>query len=1026
MRDRIIGLALLGICAWGQTTGTVEGSVLDPGERGVDRATVELTSEETGERRRLETSMAGLFSAPGLAPGRYTLTVSAAGFRTERRSGVALAASQTVRIPVRLELGPTQQTVEVRAEATMLTASASTWGLSLSKDKLQTLPLNGRDLFELAQQQPGVIMPPAASKSALTYGQGQRFSVNGARPNQNAIRIDGIYSGDSTGNAPASAALRTLGVEAIEEIALVTSPFSAEYGRMAGGLMTAVSKSGTNNWHGSAYEYLRNSALDAKNYFDAREEKIPPFRRNQFGGLLGGPIRTNRAFFLVNYEAIREGGARSQTVTVPNANARLGILPAAGGGTTQVAVAPAVRPYLALYPLPNGRDFGDGTGSFTSAPATATVENYGSAKVDWLQSERIRTSVRYVGDGAESSTPDPFELWQFGYRSRYHILHFDTQWVQSARTVHQLRLGLSRVWNFSFADSGAIAPSLRFVPDKEMGTIQVTGLVELGTARARTSPQRFTNSDGQLSYQISMQRGAHQIKAGGGMHWLQNPRQNGSQEMGTYAFESLTQFLQGRPRSGDVVVPGSDTTLLLRQDVYHLFLQYDYRANRHLSWGAGARYEPYSALRDQKSRVARLALPIETARIHSGAEMYRNPSRGNLMPRAGLAWDPAGDGKTAIRLGGGIFTEVLGPSTLSGVRGMGGATFRRTTMQNPPFPDLLRLASLDTALPTLDTIDYEAVQPYVLQFQVAVQRQFGKRNLFHAAYIRTRGVHLAGFAGSVNPARPVRDTNGELFFPAGAARLNPQLDRISLTRTQFDLSHHGLVTSFEQRLTRGLTVQARYSWARTIDNSSTGVLRDYVATDFLPNPFDYRMNRGLSDYHLGHVAGLNFHWALPGRGRWLGGWELSGVGQWQTGSPFNARTGFDRTRLLASGATGDLGQRPDVAGAVTITGTPDRYFDPAAFALPRAGYYGNAGRNTMIGPGLANMDGSLQRRIRVSERHSLIVRGEVFNAGNRPNFQLPSALSLFASTGQRVGSAGRITETVTTSRQIQLALRWAF
>jgi len=1010
-----------------QTTGTLDGVVVDPSQQAVAGALLEILADATGERRHAESDAAGYFNVPGLPPGSYSLEIAAKGFRTEKRIGLTLTAGQTLRVPAQLVIGTTQQSVEVHAEATLLTASASSWGLSLSKDKLQSLPLNGRDIFELAQQQPGITMPTGASHSALTYGQGQRFSVNGARPNQNAIRIDGIYSADSTGNAPASAAARSLGVESIEEISLVTSPFSAEYGRMAGGLMTAVSRSGSNAWHGSAYEYLRNSAMDAKNFFDALDSPIPAFRRNQFGGLVGGPIRSNKLFVLANYESLRESVSRSQNVTVPNANARLGLLPAPGGGTTVVPVNPAVRPYLALYPLPNGQDFGDGTGNYTSAPPTVTTEHYFSGKTDWLHTERLRHSARYVFDTADSATADPFALWDFAFQSRYHILNFDTQWVQSPRTVHQFRLGLSRIWNRNIADSPGVPESLRFVPGKTMGTIQVTSLGELGTARPRTSPQRLTNNDVQFSHQVSITAGAHALKAGGGMHWVQSPRQSGSAEVGSYTFESLSQFLMGRARSGEVLLPGAASAIMMRQNIYHLFFQDDYRVNRHLSLSAGVRYEPYSAIRETRGRSARLSLPIETAKVEPTYELYRNPSFGNFAPRAGLAWDPAGDGKTAFRLGAGLFYEVLATSNMTPSRSMGGPNYRRVSVLNPPFPNMLPAAEQDSSLPALDTIDYDAVQPYVFQFQAAIQRQLDSRTLLHVRYVRTRGIHMQGFVGSVNPARPVRDANGELFFPAGAVRMNPALDRISLTRSQFDLNHHALVTSIDRRLQRGFRIQARYAWARTIDNSSTGLLRDYLATDFVPNMFDYRVNRGLSDYHIGHVFGMNFSWMLPSVNRWLRGWEISGLTQAQTGSPFNPRTGFDRVRLLASGSTGDLGQRPDLAGGpVQVFGSPDRYFDPAAFLLPRAGYFGNSGRNIIIGPGLATIDGSVQRRFRISERHSLLARGEVFNAANRPNFQQPSALSLFASTGQRVGSAGRITETVTSSRQLQLVLRWAF
>jgi len=617
--------------------------------------------------------------------------------------------------------------------------------------------------------------------------------------------------------------------------------------------------------------------------------------------------------------------------------------------------------------------------------------------------------------------------------SHYHTIHSDAQFLQSPVSIHNLRLGYSLVENGNLADSSRIPAELSFVPGEQMGTITVTGLQELGGTRARSQPQFQTLHNWQSGYQVSLIRGVHSFKAGMGFNRLRFDRITGTLRVGTYTFDSLTAFLQARARSGELVLPESKTDLQYRQNLYHVFVQDEIRLNQRLSLSAGLRWEPYSTLREVANRAITLSYPIETARIGASGPVYRNPSRANFAPRAALAWDPAGDEKTVIRAGGGVFYEVLGSSLFNPSRGFGPPNHKRVSVLNPSFPNLLEASQTPAALPSLDTVDFEVRQPTIYQWQFQVQRQLTASTTLAAGYVASRGTHLSGFVGSVNPATPLVLADGTLFFPAGAKRLNPAFDRVSLIRTQFNLFHHGLIANLNRRIWRGVSFQARYTWSRTIDESSGDVFRDYTSMDFIPNMFDYRTNRGLSDYSVSHVFGLNWSWVLPSpkslpAGLVLGGWELHGSFQAQTGSAFNPRTGYDRTRLLASGTTGDLGQRPDLGSPAppAINGGPDLYFDPNAFSLPAAGFYGNLGRNILIGPGLATLDAALHKVFQLSEGSSIQFRLETFNLANHPNFQLPSGLNLFSSTGQRVGSAGRITETTTSSRQLQMALRWSF
>jgi hypothetical protein len=417
-----------------QTTGAIEGAIHDQRGGAVGGASLQLRETTTAAERQVLTDAAGRYRAVELAPGMYQVSVMRAGFRNEIREGLSLNAGEVLRVDFLLELGENRERIVVVSEAPLVSTSTAGWGGTLGRTQVDTLPLNGRDMFALAAQEPGVNLP-ATAKHDVSNGLGIKASVQGARPTQNSFQLDGVHLNDATGVAPAGAAGLLLGIESVLELRIVSSPFSAEYGRAAGAVFTAVSKSGSNQYHGSAYEFLRNSALDARNYFDLPNQKIPTLRRNQFGGLLGGPVRRDRVFFLANVEAIRERSGQTMRPVVPTASARAGILPQSGGGTKTIAVAPQVRPYLDLYPLPNGRDFGDGTGEFVNEVAQDTREDYATLKSDVLFSPAVRAAVRYTFDSSDRTAPDAVGLWRFATATRHHFVNTELQQVVSPHTI---------------------------------------------------------------------------------------------------------------------------------------------------------------------------------------------------------------------------------------------------------------------------------------------------------------------------------------------------------------------------------------------------------------------------------------------------------------------------------------------------------------------------------------------------------------------------------------------------------------
>jgi hypothetical protein len=1011
-------------CLWAQTEGALTGRVLDPSGAPVAQAGVLIRSPLTGLERRVISNAQGRYLAWGLPPGRYRLEVTRPGFQTAVREDVELDAGRVRDADFQLRIGAVSEAVTVTDATRLVDTSASVFGAAITKQQLTQLPLNGRDLFELVAQQPGANVATSALRT-INSGLGARLSVNGQRLNQNGFQLDGIRMNESSGAAPASAAGLLLGLEGIAELRVVTNPFSAEYGRAAGGVFTAVSRSGTNRWHGSLYEFLRNSATDARNYFDAPNQKIPPFRRNQFGGLLTGPVRRDRMFFTANYEGLREALTQTARPTTISAAARTGDLPG-----RRVTVAPGVRPFLELYPLPNGRDFGDGTGEFISTLSTHTEENYGAGKLDFHLGDRLRAFGRYTSSAGQRATPDPFQVWDVVARSRYHFLHAGLQYVASPRTVHDFRLGFSRVVN---AEQANVRPgpgrSLSFAPGRPLGAIEVTGLTELGGVSIRIQPRRYALNDYQFNYTVTRVAGAHRTTAGASFDRVQLNQISDNVSSGFYRFTSLANFLQGITRNFDIMLPGSDSVRGWRQNLFAGFVQDDWRWHARLSVALGVRYETYSTPVEVNGKIATLRDPVQDRAVTVGGPLFENPSRRNFAPRASLAWDVTGRGRTLLRAGAGIFFDLLSTRELIIAGTRMPPFFRRTLVNNPPFPNGLAALAGGSVNETIDTLDYRPSQPYVAQFQLFLEHQMGGRTLVRAGYVGSRGVHLPGQMSNFNLALPQTLPDGRLFFAANAPLRNPALGQVGIRLTNFDSNYHGLQTALETGWRSRVRAQFKYTFSKSIDNSSRAIFNEFQTPDRMPMVYNYRLNRAVSDFDAPHSFAANGSVSLPGPRRgWLrhvaAGWDLHALAQLQSGAPFYPSVGFDRARIRA--VTQDLGQRPDFLGGNVITGNPRQWFNPLAFGLPEAGFYGNLGRNTLRGPGLAFTSAALHKALWATERHQLRLRAEFFNVLNRPNLQVPSDLQLFDSTGQRVGSAGRISETATTARQMQLALRWEF
>jgi len=1013
-----------------QTTAGVEGTVLDPASLPIANAMVAAVELDTTAIHSARTDAAGRYSIGELPPGRYRVEASADKFQTGIIASTYLSAGQVSRGDFNLVLAAAIGVVEVRETLPLIGASAAEWGNGTEREALSTTPLNGRDLFELAADQRASVVNNI-NRSGFVGGFGEALSLNGGRPNQSGFQIDGIHVNDATGLPPVSAAGHLLGIESIQELSVVASPFSAEYGRASAAVITAVSKSGGNQWHGSAYEYLRNSAVDARNYFDLPSNPQPPFRRNQFGGLISGPILHNKLFFLFNPEFLRQSQSMTSSAAVPDVQARMGFVPQANGTVAQMPIAASAQPILALYPLANGRDFGDGTAEYTTSIPTRANDSFFSGKVDAIVSPRLRTAVRGTLDRATSDSQDTYQFYNFHNETHYGFLNTNTQFVSSPSVIQTFRMGFSRNWNYFIPNVNPRVPSsLSFLPGEPFGVVEVTPLQDFGNNQAVISRLLLATTDAQFHYEFSSTRGKQSWKAGAGYAYTQTNPALDVNTRGLYVFQTLSSFLAGVPVAANVTTPGSVAARSFIQHLGAAFVQYESRITRSLTFSAGVRYEPYTAPHERHDDIATASYPVTGPMLSMGGSLYRNPSLLNFTPRLALAWNPGGSSSTVIRAGFGMFDDILGPTTYVGNRGFAPAQNENVTIILPSFPNLSNsLATLHTK-PTLDLVDYNVQQPYVMQYQLLVQHQIGTDAEVEAGFVGSGGRHLAGHVGDINPPQPVTLPNGQTEFPSGASLIDPSFGQIGMLRTQFNSSYDALTAGFRKRLTRGLHVDAHYTFGKTIDQTSDVLFQDFLGSDKVPNIFNYSANRGLADFDVRHAFSLNYSYALPMHSRqgWASAysdWQWSGLLQAQSGHPFSPDVGFDRAGI---GGLDDLGQRPNlVAGpGNVITGSPNQYFKPLAFSLPAAGTLGDLGRNSLTGPGLVTLDMALQKVITLKERHALTLRIEAFNILNHPNFQLPSSLALFNSNGTRIGSAGQITATSTSSRQLQVAVRYAF
>ncbi|MGZ8845380.1 MAG: TonB-dependent receptor domain-containing protein [Pyrinomonadaceae bacterium] len=1023
--------------------GSVRGTVYDANEAAIAGATLELTSVETNEKRSVTTGGSGDFSISLLTPGKYQLRATANGF-TSRTIDVYVQVNQTTRVDPVLQPGQVDYEIVTRIPSAEVKKDTAAQGAVIENRQVEGLPLDGRNFFELSLLVPGVA-PPAQGSAGSVRGD-FAFSVNGAREDSNNFLLDGVYNVDPK--------LNTFGVrpsvDAIREFENLTSTYDASFGRSAGAQVNVVLKSGTNDLHGSIFEFHRNGALDAKNFFAPANEPDPRYLRNQFGFSLGGPLRKDRTFFFGDYEGTRSSEGITRVTNVPTLAERSGDfsaslfgvptnpftgLPFAGGRIPDAFINPVGRNIAALYPAPNrNQPFAN----FVSSPVQKDRDDRFDVRVDHLLNSRSSLAFRYsfgdralfepFGGAGLSVVPgygnDVSRRGQNAMISETHV--FSPRFVNDARFAFNRVASAVRQENQGTSVNRAVGmPELSANPrDFGLSFITVTGFSPLG--HEGNNPQNSVTNTYQILDTATYSTGKHLLKFGGDVRFVQQNAFRDVQSRGLLQFSpflTLTNNALGDLLMGFPLLTGGarvDNGQHLRSTSLNFFLNDSFRVTNRLTLIGGLRYEYNSPPVDAFDRAniydppTGTLVPVGTGGVpRSGF----NPDRNNFAPRVGLAWTLGDEGNTVVRAGYGVYYDQS-PLAPGEALYFNAPYFDFNLFfplpglpltVNNPFPAFFPFALPDSAL----AIQRDLKTSYMQHWSASVQQQLGRSRVLEVAYVGSKGTGLLS-ARDINQPPPGVLPTGLPFVP----RPNPRFDDITELESRASSRYDSLQVRFQQRLSAGLAVLGSYTLSKSTDDAS-----NFFSSAGDPNfPQDSNnpgAERGRSNFDVRNRLSLSYSYDLPlGKGQehladrgWLStlltGWQTFGILTWQTGRPFTVallqeidNSGTGRS-TLGFGAN----DRPNLVGNPNLsTRTPERWFNTAAFVFSPPGTFGNAGRNIVDGPGYHTLNASLIKNTALTERLKLQLRAEAFNLFNHPNFNLPDNF-LGSPTFGRISSA---------------------
>ncbi len=1044
-----------------QVPSSIKGVVTDPSGAPVPAATVTTKNTETGAARSASTDEEGRYQIVWLPVGQYQVAVTKPGFEEAIRSGIRLVVGQEARVDLRLEVSTVKAEVTVTQDAPMVSTTTRDISGLVSEQQVKDLPLNGRSYDLLLPLNPGIVnftWMKTGGTGISNSTMGNNFAVSGNRPQQNLFLLNGVeFTGAAENNMqPGGTSGMLLGVDAVREFNVQRDSYGAEFGKHPGGQVVIVTQSGTNQWHGTAFEFLRNNVLDAPNFFDPGD--APPFRRNQFGASMGGPVQKDKTFLFGNYEGFRQSLQQTSATFVPDAASR-------------AAAVPSVQPLLNLWPTPpaGAPDF-SGIAEVFGSPLQTIREEFGTARADHIFSERDTLVGIYTIDDGQDFTATPLDPFSSDVVTlREQVATLEETHVFSPALVNNARFGFSRAGYF-FTGGPTPGTPAASVPGFLIG--HPVGAVVVGGSAASNPQAQLglagSNNGSNLSMarnlytfedHVTVTRGRHQLEFGAWFQRFQSNETIALSQFGQATFSSLQTFLNGTISS--FLFDPSPTEMNWRSLLGAWYGQDTIRVTPRFTMTLGFRDEFTTGWNEAHGRASNYMFSngVISTEPHVGDSLFTvNNAKFLPQPRIAVAWSPF-SAKTVIRAGFGMYNDL---QDALGYRADQNAPFNPTFTTpltvsqlpiNPagPFPATVKLIP-GGVQPDMHT-------PTLISYSLRIQQQLSPNTSLTVGYVGSHGYHqLIGIDANepfpvICPASPCAATY-PATFPAGVAntpvpagtyfvptttKANPAIANMWTWFSEGVSSYNALQVDVNRRFSGGLTLRGAYTFSKVLDDGdSLNATTSGGGPALASNPFNLRSDWGLGTFDVRHVAVANATYTLPlGYGRrFLGsvrgfgsaavsGWTVNSIVTLQGGFPFSPQLSYNPSN------NGDTRNpvRPFANPAFTgpvILGKADKWFNPNAFLAPantpaNGGFYGNVGRDTLIGPGLATWDFSVLKDIPIRERLNLQFRAEIFNLLNRANFNLPNAV-VFTPSGVSP-TAGAITSTSTASRQVQFGLK---
>jgi hypothetical protein len=1053
-------LCLTSVSTFGQISASLSGRITDPTGAAAPSATVTAKNADTGACRTGITNQSGEYQMLELPIGRYEVRATKEGFAEETRSGIVLTVGQDATADLTLQVGQIKQEVEVTENVPIVNASTQEISGLVTEQQVRDLPLNGRSFDLLLTLDPGIVNFTSQKTGGIGVSNsttGNNFAVSGNRPQQNLFLLNGIeFTGAAENNMqPGGPSQQLLGVEAVREFNVLADSYGAEYGKRPGAQIVIVTQSGSNQLHGSVYEFLRNNVLDAPNYFD--EGSAPPFQRNQFGAALGGPLKKDKAFLFGNYEGYRQHLHQTSVAFVPDLASR-------------GAAVPSVQPLLNLWPTPlaNALDF-SGIAQVFSSPAQTIREDFGTSRFDLTFSPRDSSSVVYaVDDGGDVTATilDPYSTDILNLREQ--VLSLDETHLFSPFLNNVSRAGYSRAAYFFTGEPTPGTPAAQvpgFISGRPVGAVVVGGSAasnpqaQVGLAGSNNGSNLpivrnlFTYED-----RVTWSHGPNQWSFGA---WFQNFQSNETLNLSQYGqatFTSLQTFLTGTTSS--FLYSPSPTEMNWRSLFGAAYAQDVIRLNPKLTLSLGFRGEFSTGWNEAHDRAANYTFTngvISSQPFVGHSAFTENNAKFLPQPRIGLAWSPLRNG-TVVRTAFGMYNELLDD-----------LGYRMD--QNAPFNPTYSIAALQVsslpinpaaptpakALLVPGGVQPDVKMPTLISYSLRVEQALTPNTSLTLGYVGSHGYHqLISIdantpIATICPASPCPASYpatfpaplansavpaGAFYIPAGAPKTNPNLANTWAWFSEGNSDYNALEVDVNHRFSNDLALRGVYTWSKALDNGdSLNQTTAGNAPGLVSNPYDLRADWGPGTYDVRNIGLVSAVYTLPfGHGKAfandLHGFANGAVSGWSVNSIVTIQSGFPITPQLSYNPSNDGDTRNPVRPFVNpnfhgsaILGSPAQWFNPNAFLAPPAnsGFWGDLARDTLRGPGLGTWDFSTFKDTRIRENTELEFRAEIFNLLNRANFNTPNLIA-FTPTGIS-GTAGAITSTSTTSRQVQFALK---